>query len=333
MNFVMKKIEKYILGSFVSVLLCFCSSLKADAQVAAVVNDPIHTATSSIGWAMDMENALQMFLDNAEELDVMGIELNTIKVMKSWLNENMGEGSSFMEVKKVLDKIQLWSAMEKNLEYAGQYVSATTKDLLAMTNEGFDPYKINNLVYSLNSVLSGCMDLYKQTVEIIGTDGISKDEKRKEAIGALEACQEIIAKAEIMTKTGIQIMYEEKSIYDFFNWLDGSSSGKGTSYGTTTSGKSLITPLPKGGTLPTAKLSWTGALAGTKSAQAVSSVTSQIFNILAILFGLLGIGCIPFAYIRFVRGDYLAENSFIRIGVGMFIGCIVVVVMKALINF
>ena len=152
-----------------SVLMILAPVHRLRAQFA--VFDPVQTAASAI-------DALNQLFETMEEFDWIGDQWDEFNNMKSWFNNNFGEGSwyeSFQDLMKDLDSFQ---RMGRQLEASARVSQMYATRLKNMAADGrFNPQYINGLQRQLLREFELIGNMVNQAGVIMRRNDIDRNEK------------------------------------------------------------------------------------------------------------------------------------------------------------
>ena len=156
-------------AAVLSFLLILAPAHRLRAQFA--VFDPVQTAASAI-------DALNQLFETMEEFDWIGDQWDEFNNMKSWFNNNFGEGSwyeSFQDLMKDLDSFQ---RMGRQLEASARVSRMYATRLKDMAADGrFNPQYINALQRQLLRQYELIGSMVNQAKVIMQRDDIDRNEK------------------------------------------------------------------------------------------------------------------------------------------------------------
>ena len=152
-----------------SVLLLVVPARPLRAQFA--VFDPVQTAASAI-------DAINQLFETMEEFDWIGDQWDEFNKMKTWFNNNFGEGSWYESFQDLMKDLESFQRMGKQLEASAKVSQMYAMRLRTMASDGrFNPYYINALQRQLLRQYELIGSMVNQAKVIMQRDDIDRNEK------------------------------------------------------------------------------------------------------------------------------------------------------------
>lgn len=278
-----------------SLLMFLFFSQKGSAQ--AVVIDPSQIAASAINVADQIDYAI----DQLGELANLGDKL---KGVKDYVDDVFGEdgiGGKAIGMMQDLGTLQrLTEQFNSSLQQFEQY-SKYIKE-----TEQYGLSEANTLLLYLNNAKRSATMAVEMANKILSTLGLTKKEKKDEIERLTDELEEQMRLTDELVFTEIETSIAAEGFCQMIDQIDASM----TSDEYVQSGKSL----------------------GTVESSARGSV-----GLISLILGLLGVGSLAWGYLHYVRGsmvgDSTADLAFIRIGVAMLAGVVVLNILAATFGF
>lgn len=305
-----------------AILLIIIPARRLRAQFA--VFDPVQTAASAI-------DAINQLFETMEEFDWIGDQWDEFNKMKTWFNNNFGEGSwyeSFQDLMKDLDSFQ---RMGQQLESSARVSQMYATRLKNMAADGrFNAQYINGLQKQLLREYELIGSMVNQAKTIMQRDDIDRNEK----IHLLDEASDRIATTARQAREEIDDemnqLDEVEAVVEAQNLLLGRSEGYGLDgIGAAYTGDATASSLPA--LQDRGNLSFEEAMGengsefvqGSRNAFGVVTVALAILCALFLIVGLA----------KFLRGEPGSEIVFLRIGVAMFGGVAFLTILTKVFGF
>ena len=289
-----------------SVLMILAPVHRLRAQFA--VFDPVQTAASAI-------DALNQLFETMEEFDWIGDQWDEFNNMKSWFNNNFGEGSwyaSFQDLMKDLDSFQ---RMGRQLEASARVSQMYATRLKNMAADGrFNPQYINGLQRQLLREFELIGNMVNQAGVIMRRNDIDRNEK----IHLLDEASNRIATTARQTRDKIDDemnqLDEVEAVVEAQNLLLGRSEGYGLDgIGAAHTGNVTTPSLPA--LQDRGNLSY-GEAMGEHGSTFVEG-SRNAFGAVTVALGILCALFLIVALAKFLKGEPGSEVVFLRIGVAL----------------
>ena len=309
-------------AAVLSFLLILAPAHRLRAQFA--VFDPVQTAASAI-------DALNQLFETMEEFDWIGDQWDEFNNMKSWFNNNFGEGSwyeSFQDLMKDLDSFQ---RMGRQLEASARVSRMYATRLKDMAADGrFNPQYINALQRQLLRQYELIGSMVNQAKVIMQRDDIDRNEK----IHLLDEASDRIATTARQARDEIDDemnqLDEVEALVEAQNLLLGRDEGYGLdgigADHTGGAGAASLPALQDRGTLSFEEAMGehgSGFVEGSRNAFGAVTVALAILCALFLIVALA----------KFLHGEPGSEVFFLRIGVAMFGGVAVLTILTKVFGF
>ena len=287
-------------------LLILAPTRRARAQFA--VFDPIQTASSAA-------DAITQLFETMEEFDWIGDQWDEFNNMKSWFNNNFGEGSwyeSFQDLMKDLDSFQ---RMGRQLEASARVSQMYATRLKNMAADGrFNPQYINGLQRQLLREFELIGNMVNQAGVIMRRNDIDRNEK----IHLLDEASNRIATTARQTRDKIDDemnqLDEVEAVVEAQNLLLGRSEGYGLDgIGAAHTGNVTTPSLPA--LQDRGNLSY-GEAMGEHEGTFVEG-SRNAFGAVTVALGILCALFLIVALAKFLKGEPGSEVVFLRIGVAL----------------
>ena len=178
------RVSAKIGAAVLSVLMILAPVHRLRAQFA--VFDPVQTAASAI-------DALNQLFETMEEFDWIGDQWDEFNNMKSWFNNNFGEGSwyeSFQDLMKDLDSFQ---RMGRQLEASARVSQMYATRLKNMAADGrFNPQYINGLQRQLLREFELIGNMVNQASNRIATTARQTRDKIDDEMNQLDEVEAVV---------------------------------------------------------------------------------------------------------------------------------------------
>lgn len=286
---------KQLVHILVPLTLLLMASTKAGAQ--AVVIDPSQIAASAINVADQIDYAI----DQISELANLGDKL---KGVKEYVDDVFGEDGiggkaiGMMEDLGTLQRLtQTFNMSLKSFEQYAAYIKESQK---------YGISEANVLLMYLNSAKSSAASAVEIAKKILGTMGLTKKEKKDEIEKLTEELEEQARLINEVISMEIETSLAAEGFCQFIDDIDLTMDSQdyvasGQSYG-----------------------SMTSSARGT-------------VGLISLLLGLLGVASVSWGYLHYVRGTMLGDSSadlaFVRIGIAMLAGVIVLNILSSTFGF
>ena len=289
-----------------SILLILAPARRLRAQFA--VFDPVQTAASAI-------DAINQLFETMEEFDWIGDQWDEFNNMKSWFNNNFGEGSwyeSFQDLMKDLDSFQ---RMGRQLEASARVSQMYATRLKNMAADGrFNPQYINGLQRQLLREFELIGNMVNQAGVIMRRNDIDRNEK----IHLLDEASNRIATTARQTRDKIDDemnqLDEVEAVVEAQNLLLGRSEGYGLDgIGAAHTGNVTTPSLPA--LQDRGNLSY-GEAMGEHEGTFVEG-SRNAFGAVTVALGILCALFLIVALAKFLKGEPGSEVVFLRIGVAL----------------
>ena len=307
----MRHLKKTV-ALLLSALLILLPARRARAQFA--VFDPVQTAASAI-------DAINQLFETMEEFDWIGDQWDEFNKMKTWFNNNFGEGSwyeSFQDLMKDLESFQRISQM-----YATR--------LKTMAADGrFNPYYINALQRQLLRQYELIGSMVNQAKVIMQRDDIDRNEK----IQLLDEASSRIATTARQAREEIDDemnqLDEVEAVVEAQNLLLGRDEGYGLDgIGAEHTGIASRASLPE--LQDRGPISFEEAM-GEDGHDFVEG-SRNAFGAVTVALALLCALFLVVALARFLRGEPGSEMTFVRIAAVMFGGVVFLTILTRVFGF
>ena len=300
------RVSTKIGAAALSVLMILAPVHRLRAQFA--VFDPVQTAASAI-------DALNQLFETMEEFDWIGDQWDEFNNMKSWFNNNFGEGSwyeSFQDLMKDLDSFQ---RMGRQLEASARVSQMYATRLKNMAADGrFNPQYINGLQRQLLREFELIGNMVNQAGVIMRRNDIDRNEK----IHLLDEASNRIATTARQTRDKIDDemnqLDEVEAVVEAQNLLLGRSEGYGLDgIGAAHTGNVTTPSLPA--LQDRGNLSY-GEAMGEHEGTFVEG-SRNAFGAVTVALGILCALFLIVALAKFLKGEPGSEVVFLRIGVAL----------------
>ena len=300
------RVSAKIGAAALSILMILAPVHRLRAQFA--VFDPVQTAASAI-------DALNQLFETMEEFDWIGDQWDEFNNMKSWFNNNFGEGSwyeSFQDLMKDLDSFQ---RMGRQLEASARVSQMYATRLKNMAADGrFNPQYINGLQRQLLREFELIGNMVNQAGVIMRRNDIDRNEK----IHLLDEASNRIATTARQTRDKIDDemnqLDEVEAVVEAQNLLLGRSEGYGLDgIGAAHTGNVTTPSLPA--LQDRGNLSY-GEAMGEHEGTFVEG-SRNAFGAVTVALGILCALFLIVALAKFLKGEPGSEVVFLRIGVAL----------------
>lgn len=316
------RVRHKIAAAALTVALFFLPCRRLGAQFA--VFDPVQTAASAI-------DAINQLFETMEEFDWIGDQWDEFNKMKTWFNNNFGEGSWYESFQDLMKDLESFQRMGKQLEASAKVSQMYATRLKTMASDGrFNPYYINALQRQLLRQYELIGSMVNQAKVIMQRDDIDRNEK----IHLLDEASSRIATAARQARDEIDDemnqLDEVEAVVEAQNLLLGRPEGFGLdgigAERTSSSGVAALPVLQDRG-----DMSFEEAMGehGSEFVEGSRNAFGAVTVALAILCALFLI----VALARFLRGEPGSEMTFLRIAAVMFGGVVFLTVLTKVFGF
>ena len=305
-----------------SVLLLVVPARPLRAQFA--VFDPVQTAASAI-------DAINKLFETMEEFDWIGDQWDEFNKMKTWFNNNFGEGSWYESFQDLMKDLESFQRMGKQLEASAKVSQMYAMRLRTMASDGrFNPYYINALQRQLLRQYELIGSMVNQAKVIMQRDDIDRNEK----IHLLDEASSRIATAARQARDEIDDemnqLDEVEAVVEAQNLLLGRPEGYGLDgIGAQRAGGASAAPLPV--LQDRGEMSFEEAM-GERGGEFVEG-SRNAFGAVTVALAILCALFLVVALARFLRGEPGSEIVFLRIAAVMFGGVVFLTVLTKAFGF
>ena len=290
-------------------LLILAPTRRARAQFA--VFDPIQTASSAA-------DAITQLFETMEEFDWIGDQWDEFNKMKTWFNNNFGEGSWYESFQDLMKDLESFQRMGRQLEASARVSKMYATRLKDMAADGrFNPHYINALQKQLLRQYELIGSMVNQAKVIMQRDDIDRNEK----IHLLDEASDRIATTARQAREEIDDemnqLDEVEAVVEAQNLLLGRDEGYGLDgIGAERTGAVSSAVLPA--LQERGRMSVEEALG--ENGNEFTEGTRNAFGAVTIALAILCALFLAVALAKFLRGEPGSEVVFLRIGVAMFGG-------------
>ena len=318
----MKPIRRSIASLALVLVLLAAPAVGVRAQFA--VFDPVQTAASAI-------DAINQLFETMEEFDWIGDQWDEFNKMKTWFNNNFGEGSWYESFQDLMKDLESFQRMGKQLEASAKISQAYATRLKTMAAEGrFNPYYINALQRQLLRQYELIGSMVNQAKVIMQRDDIDRNEK----IHLLDEASDRIATTARQARDEIDDemnqLDEVEAVVEAQNLLLGRAEGYGLdgigAENTSAYGTAELPALQDRG-----DMSFGEALGEHETAFVEGS--RNAFGAVTVALALLCALFLIVALAKFLRGEPGSEVVFLRIGIAMLGGVAFLTVLTRVFGF
>jgi len=317
----MRHLKKTV-ALLLSALLILLPARRARAQFA--VFDPVQTAASAI-------DAINQLFETMEEFDWIGDQWDEFNKMKTWFNNNFGEGSWYESFQDLMKDLESFQRMGRQLEASAKVSQMYATRLKTMAADGrFNPYYINALQRQLLRQYELIGSMVNQAKVIMQRDDIDRNEK----IQLLDEASSRIATTARQAREEIDDemnqLDEVEAVVEAQNLLLGRDEGYGLDgIGAERSGIASRASLPE--LQDRGPISFEEAM-GEDGHDFVEG-SRNAFGAVTVALALLCALFLVVALARFLRGETGSEMTFVRIAAVMFGGVVFLTILTRVFGF
>lgn len=313
---------KKTVALLLSALLILLPARRARAQFA--VFDPVQTAASAI-------DAINQLFETMEEFDWIGDQWDEFNKMKTWFNNNFGEGSWYESFQDLMKDLESFQRMGRQLEASAKVSQMYATRLKTMAADGrFNPYYINALQRQLLRQYELIGSMVNQAKVIMQRDDIDRNEK----IQLLDEASSRIATTARQAREEIDDemnqLDEVEAVVEAQNLLLGRDEGYGLDgIGAERTGIASRASLPE--LQDRGPISFEEAM-GEDGHDFVEG-SRNAFGAVTVALALLCALFLVVALARFLRGEPGSEMTFVRIAAVMFGGVVFLTILTRVFGF